>query len=279
MPDSVSQWFRIYQFPGGRREFALSQLARLAEQQEWTELAQHAQAAVEHEQQLRDMQRTLVAARSRGADPRLSELDPAIDRTIGSIFRIAGESATTLAGTEDGERARVLLERVFPEGAVAITSMSYVEQSREVHSILGLLQGELSEQVAALGLGAFVSRLATLNAEFSEALDADPSPEVTRDQVRAAKATGQLNLVGALAMILGRHWRSTDEDVEARRTLLRPITTQNEAIRSYLRQRRSVQDVDPTTGQVQGGDEEEGEGEGQAPPVPSVPDEDEAAPT
>jgi hypothetical protein len=55
--------------------------------------------------------------------------------------------------------------------------------------------------------------------------------------------------LGALAMILGRHWRETPEDALARSTLLRPIVEQNEAIRSYLRSRRPIRDVDPATGE------------------------------
>jgi hypothetical protein len=72
-------------------------------------------------------------------------------------------------------------------------------------------------------------------------------------QVRAARAQGQAHLLEAVAMIIGKYPKSSAEDVAARVALLGPILQQNEAIRAYLKSRRSVQDVDPETGEVDPG--------------------------
>ena len=138
--------------------------------------------------------------------------------------------------------------------------MTYVEQSTEIASILGLLRGELAHSAAAVGLEGYVSRLERLNGEFSEILAVDKSEGVTTDQVRAAYGLGQENLLQALAMIIGRYPKP--DHVATRGKLLQPIFEQNEAIRSYLRARRAVRDVDPRTG-------EESEEAGPAPAEPT----------
>lgn len=240
--------FNYYHFPGGRREFALKQISEKATPLKWTELAQHCALAVEHEQQLRHMKRRLAQIQKRKANPRLMELDPQIDRTVGSIYRIFSESANTLTDTQESERAAKAIERLFPNGARAITSLTFVDQCAEVESILSLLQQDYKDEVRTLGLERFVNQLANLNGEFRTLLSTEQVDGVTADQVRAADAQGQHNLLQAVAMILGRYPGATENDRTMRADLLRPIQRQNEAIRDYLRLRRSVGDVDPDTG-------------------------------
>jgi hypothetical protein len=69
-------------------------------------------------------------------------------------------------------------------------------------------------------------------------------------EVQAARREGQEYLREAIAMILGRYYRSRDpEHVAARAVLLAPIAQQSAAIRAYRRTRRSLRDVDPDTGE------------------------------
>ena len=69
----------------------------------------------------------------------------------------------------------------------------------------------------------------------------------------SARAQGQEHLLQAVSLILGRYYQSTPADVAARAELLAPILRQNEAIRQYLRMRRSVEDVNPDPGEVDPG--------------------------
>lgn len=69
--------------------------------------------------------------------------------------------------------------------------------------------------------------------------------------VRKARAKGQGRLLSAVALILGRYYKSRDpEHNQARGDLLGPIMEQNEIIHAYLRARRKVRDVDPDTGEI-----------------------------
>jgi hypothetical protein len=104
--------------------------------------------------------------------------------------------------------------------------------------------------VAELGLTRLAKRLTSLAIDYRVAVDA-PEPEVVRfGDLRAARAKGQQHLVEAVAQIVGKHWRSTPEDVATRAALMAPILKQNEAIRQALRAHRTPEDVNPDTGEI-----------------------------
>jgi len=63
-----------------------------------------------------------------------------------------------------------------------------------------------------------------------------------------ARAEGQDFLLQSVVMILARHRTRSPQDIAARTALLGPVLEQNEAIRLYLKARRTVQDVNPETG-------------------------------
>src|SRR5690606_6482205 len=111
-------------------------------------------------------------------DPALGRLDPQIDRTVGAIFRLAEEAATTLSGPL-AKGARALVEHLFPEGAAAIVKTSFVEQVSAVDRLLEGL-GEHERIAADIGLAPYVQRLRALNAEFRAALTVEPRPAATR---------------------------------------------------------------------------------------------------
>ena len=206
------------------------------------------------------------ADRNRKVNPRLTELDPILDRTIGAISRIASEAAATLVNTTQGEHGQLVVEKALPNGASGITSKSYVEQTTETTNIIALFKGELAPMIDSLGLGIYVDQLETLNNEFREILAAGPREGVTTDEVRAANELGQNNLVQAVVMILGTYPSSSEEDLVARKEFLAPISRQNKLIYEYLRRRRVVADVNPDTGELS--EEPEVGPTSENPPVP-----------
>lgn len=147
---------------------------------------------------------------------------------------------------------QTLLSAIFPGGSVIeVTQSTYVEELEAVDGILTTLKSkELAPIVTELGLTRLVKRLTKLAVDYRAAQEAPTAETVGWDKVRAARAAGQEDLLQAVAMILGLYPKSTPEHLATRANLLAPILKQNEAIRLYLRSRRTVQDVNPETGEV-----------------------------
>ena len=92
------------------------------------------------------------------------------------------------------------------------------------------------------------------------------------DKVRAARAEGQGLLLETVAIILGKHHERTAAGTAERVALLGPILKQNDQIGQYLRARRAVSDVDPSTGKdTPGAPGGATEGDGVAAPTPAKP--------
>lgn len=249
MSSSLSEFLNVYVFPPGRRGFVLRSMAEEARRLALEDLAQGMEQAVEHEGQLRDMERTLAADQARRAPPRLRELDPELDLTIGAMFRQLSEAAAVLKGTPRAEAAERILGDLFPEGAAAVVHAAYPEQAAECESVLSKLQREYADDVRAAGIEPYVERMAVLTPEYVSLVKAyDTGDGVTSDQVRAAREQGQENLLVALVKVLGHYADPTPQNLQARAELLAPFRFHTEAIRRYYRSRRSVRDVDPDTG-------------------------------
>ncbi len=262
MDTTLSAILDLYLFPTGRRLHALGRVARRAKAAGFTELAKHCQTAVAHDRGCLALERRWagVAAESRakgaqatGADApaAASKADALVDRTLTAIRDHAGAQAAG-AAPDDPIHATVaaFLKEIFPAGVQQVTSQPYVEELASVEHILTQLQGKaMAATIEELGLQRLVKRLAGHAEQYRAALHA-PTPEViTFGQVKAAKVEGQENLLEAVAIILGKHHRRTPGDVAARTDLLGPILEQNEIIGATMRARRTVEDVDPETGE------------------------------
>lgn len=134
-----------------------------------------------------------------------------------------------------------------------ITTLPFVDEVEQVTRVVGTVKSAAwSQKVEALGLGRHVVRLTALEQKYRAALDTQGT-KISFGEVKSARAKGQSLLLQAVAMILGLHPSDSAGDVAARGQLLGPILQQNEAIRSYLRSRKAVQDVNPETGEVEAG--------------------------
>lgn len=240
---------KLYRFTGGRRQLAMSQVKDRATTMGLGDIAGACEQGIEHEKRLRDLQREYAVQKNRKMPARLQQLDPEIDRTLGAIYRIASEAAVALPPPMS-EMAQRLTEELFPQGASGITTRPYAEQSHEVTSIIERMESasDFLPAVEALGLTAFVKQLKLLNTEFRQVFEAEPKDRISPHEVRAAEAEAQDNLLAIVVRILGQFPERSPAHVEARTKLLTPVLRQNEAIREYLRARRRVRDVDPSTG-------------------------------
>lgn len=264
MEPSLSALLNLYVFPTGRRLFALRRVGELAQKANAPELAAHCIAALSHDRKCLALEQKwsgIVAARRGKGAPApckaipmdASAIDPLVDATLTAI-RDNAQKQTAGALPDDPIHAVVagFLKEIYPGGVQAVTSLPYVEELAAVDHILARLdENELSETVKDLGLSRLVKRLATLNEQYRTAL-ASPTPETLAfGEVKAARAAGQEHLLQAVAIILGKHHKSTPADLAARADLLGPILEQNDAIGALMRSRRAVSDVDPETGNAE----------------------------
>lgn len=251
MDGSLESLLKLHIFPTGRRIFALQQVLKIALAQSFDDLTAHCQAALQHDRATLSIERQYAGEpQDPGTNPAAQRVDALVDRTLTAI-RDHAVAQTEGAPSDDPIHAEVagFLKTLVPAGVSAITSLGYVEELAAVDQVVALLQGDLAPSVTNLGLGRLTTRLAFLAGQYREALEAPPPSLITWGKVRAARAEGQGLLLETVAIILGKHHKRTAQGTADRLTLLAPILKQDDAIGSYLRARRRVDDVNPETGE------------------------------
>lgn len=262
MEAPLSAFFDFYQFPTGRRLFALAQVMKRAAARKLPDVAKHCNAALAHDRNCLDLERRWagIAAEARGKGPVVAtpsasastlKLDALVDRTLTAI-RDQAQNQTLGAAPDDPIFGMVgsFLKEIFPSNVQDVTGLPFVEELAAVENIVDKLTGKaLAPAVKELGLERLVNRLVGLTDQYRAALQA-PAPETLAfGQVRAARAEGQDLLLQTVAIVLGKFFRNTPEDAEARAELLGPILEQQRAIAAALKGRRAVEDVNPETGE------------------------------
>ena len=253
MAGSLQQYFDLYQFPMGRCLFAMRQVAELATELDAPQITQLAQQGVEQAQAATAVEAGWRRSRSTstGKRVRASELDVQLDRTLGGMTMLLSGVAHTFGDDGPGLKATALLQRLFPEGAVAITSMNYENELAACEVILKDLNDGRRADAEALGLAPHIQRLEQLLPAFRDALKQETTREVSFDEVREARARAQEAMLHVVSKILGDYGGSEPASVETRQALLAPVMNQNRRIAEALSNRRPVGDVDPETGEEQ----------------------------
>jgi hypothetical protein len=253
MAVDLASLFNLYQFSTGRRIFALQQVLKAAKKLKLADLEAHVVAAIKHDRTTRKLD---VQWQKQGSRPKsqgdASRIDPLVDRTLTALRDGAAAQAEGAAPDEDiVEKVDAFIAEIFPSGVTAVTQLSYVDELSAVDEIVAKLKGELAPTVKELGLTRQAARLAKLAGEYRAALETQPAPALDFGTVRAARAQGQNLMLQAIAMIVGMFPTNRPNHEQARAALLTPILKQNEAIAQYLRTRRTVEDVNPETGEVE----------------------------
>lgn len=252
MRTSLSALLNLYVFSTGRRILAMTETKRIATAKGHAALATHCDTCITH-----DREALQVEARwSSDKDapqyaPEAKQVDIFVDVAMGALRdSVEAEARDVSAGDTLAADAAALGQELFPNGLQAITHASFPEELAQLQRIIGCLQSaKWSDTVRDLGLTRRLTRLVELESRYAAAIAA-PTTTLTFADVRNIRAKGQNLMLQAVAMILGLHPAESEADLAAREELLAPILRQNEAIRVYLRARRSVEDVDPETGEV-----------------------------
>jgi hypothetical protein len=251
MDGSLESIFNLYQFPTGRRLFALKLVRAHAENENFDKLVKHCDAAIIHDVATQTLERRWAGdSLASDSNPEAQRIDILVDRTLGAIRDHAVAQAAG-APENDPIHSTVadFLKKVFPANVYAITTLPYVEELEAVDGIVNLFQNELAPVVQELNLQRHTARLANLANDYRKALEAPPPSLLDWGRVRAARAEGQGLLLEAVAIIIGkRHGRSANA-AAARLELLGPILRQNEAIGASLKGRRAPTDVHAETGE------------------------------
>ena len=267
MHGTLSPYFDLYDFPTGRRLFALGEMRERAESVDDEELVEVIDRALEVNRRVRNLEGQWRHARSVDARTRkrAAQIDNDLDRAVGALHTQIKAVASLFADEPKGRIASVMREELFPDGAGAITRMSFEEELSAVKYLLERLTTEWSGDLADLEIKSTVEKLSSLAGAFEDALS-QPSRSTTWDEVREARSRGQETMLHAVAMVLGKFGTDEDDAVETRQQLLAPIRNQNERIGDLHRRQRAVPDVDPETGEPEPPEEAEtvGESETQA---------------
>ncbi len=251
MDGSLESIFNLYQFPTGRRLFAIKLVRARAEAENFDKLVKHCDAVIAHDITTQSMERRWAGeSTSENTNPDAQRIDILVDRTLGAIRDHAVAQA---AGASDNDpihaKVETFLKKVFPTSVHAITTLPFVEELEAVDAIVKSFQDELAPLVQELNLQRHASRLTNLANDYRKALEAPPPSLLDWGRVRAARAEGQGLLLETIAIIIGkRHGRSATATA-ARLQLLEPILRQNDAIGAALKGRRSPTDVNADTGE------------------------------
>jgi hypothetical protein len=256
---SMQPYFNFYQFPTGRRLFAMRGVLRIARERGQDGIAALAEKAVAQAQHAADLDAGWRRSRKTrvGVRAEAGAIDNAIDRTLSGIAAHLGALAHAFGDEPAGRQAAALTARLFPEGVSAITHLAFEDELAACEAILRDLNGSHAADAGALGLGPFIERLEGLLLQFRTALKSEQGREVTHDQIRAAQAEGQDAMLRVVAKVLGDFHGASGEHVELRSALLAPVVSQNGRLRERFSRHRGVVDVNPETGEELAEEEED----------------------
>ncbi len=248
---SLMGLFSLHRLPAGRRLFALRKVRSLAASDQ--AVVALVDDAIAHDTKVLELRgQWLVTRDVRKKYPaRLVELDIEHDRIVSSMAAVAqGLSSGMEEDTPIGAAARRVAQRVFGAGVGPLTQVDFVQQRESTNTWLALLDGELADDVVLIGLAPMRDRLALVNKEFGQILDAfQPEVKVTYDAWRTEDRLGQEKLLRVVAVIAGKYCGARPGDDDMRTKLLAPILDQNDAVADTYRRRRPVTDIDPDNGE------------------------------
>lgn len=243
---------KLYNFPTGRRLHAVLEVARRAMALVATPVVEHANRAIAHDSQVRDMEATVEAAdRNRhGAEAKV--LDQQVDRAVTGVeSHLDGQVRVYGKDSERGRNAARVRRELLPDGAGAITKLPFVKQYHRISALLVKANQPNTALAAAVQsipeLPAMLAQLAVLNEQYGASLQDYDRGRPTRAQIAEAQAIGR-DLLAEVAAVIVAHYAGQPDRLAERDSLLEPILRQNEEISLARRRRRTLRDVDPDTG-------------------------------
>ncbi len=243
----------FYQFTPGRRIHAARRVKEIAADIGHPTIESRANAVIVHDTQTLKLTRKWRHSRTIRAGSRTmaTELDSAVDRCMGAIFRATNEWLDNFGDhSPDAERVQQFLAYHFPEGVGEITTLPSEDKSAYGYDLLNQFDDAWSDIPELIAVGQYVARLRELLDQYEEALRQTETRPVEYEDVRAAQHRGEDLMSRLVVKILGDFSEKTDEDAHIRNRLMAPIIEQNERIKESHKRRSQLRDVDPETGEI-----------------------------
>jgi hypothetical protein len=183
--------------------------------------------------------------------PASGPLDGKVDLYLGSISETATRVLRAEApGSPLAQAAQRLLSRVFPAGASAVTMLPMVEELAVAQSIDAALHGELAQEVAALGLTYWATKLREVLPDYESAIDAPNKRPIEYSEVLNARAADHESMCRLIIYLL-QHALQHPAD-EAENVALLQLYRDNASRLAALRKSRgnNPPDVDPSSGEL-----------------------------
>ena len=250
MYDDLFDFFKLYQVKLGRAIWAATLIEKEAQDEPqilvWTQKVKESGAKGLELKRLwagREKKRNLFS-------PSAIKADVKFDRALGGFY--ASLQADTHSFEAEDPRA-IAAQRVmkvaFPEGAAAITHLSFVEQIAATREMLRGCDSEVAEEIELLGKRDFVERVRALNGELHDLIQPTEKDALTWDTVAQAERQCAGEYLQLVAVILGTVIPDSPERAQLRQRLLQPIIDQNEAIGRAFKRVRPNLDVNPANGE------------------------------
>jgi hypothetical protein len=263
MGTDLKQLFDVGELTSAQREAVLIVALAYATASNDAVLQAHIARALEHEQQVRDLDgayQTTKANRAQYADE-LQTVDPATDRQLKAIHtNLEITSEAVHADPEIPAKAAALLDKVFPRGVRPITAQPYPEQNRLLKDVVAELLGPSAPLVMDLGLLGMVQPLAALSQQYDEAIQRSPGG-VAHGTLVAARTRAHSFMLEVVARVIGMNFDSdVPAQVEARgqvlSVLFRELDTASERRRTRAAANRRRRERDEAgNGEAPGTDE------------------------
>ena len=253
MAVELSDFISVYRLTSGRAAYALRQSLAAAQELNLVALAGPIERALATALRCRALELSYKRPESaplhgQGANVADAELDRAWSRLASTL---ANTAELFGAATPEGIAGARLLERIFPEGVAAITSLPYVEEQESSRLMVGRLRAApLASDVATLHLEPAVARLSALTDQLGEALQAKQRVDIPKwEEVRAARLELHQSVLRMVARICGSLPEADATSTSHRTALLAPLLEQQERMVQRYRARLGATDIDPSTGE------------------------------
>lgn len=253
MDASFESVIDMYVLSTGRRIHALRQCRAVAEEANLPEIVKLIDRALKHDMKTRELDLMWGNSTAKQKDDgALRVCDAKLDRLITATRDIP---LSHIAGSEPKDplalKVNAFVQDVFPAGVTAITSLPYVDQLTATEALIAKLKGQHAGLMKELGMTELVQKLTATSSEYAALQNAVVKGSLNFQDVRAARARGQRYLLQVVAMVSGTFFEDNEKHNHMRATLLRPILEQNDFIRAAQRARRTAEDVNPDTGEVE----------------------------
>ena len=270
MKPTLKYLLKINRLPMGRRHSAFIKIRLIALALGLTDVVEFCDIIIAFEEELRE--KTLTSKKI-VPNSQLSFFGTLISKTLTAIQKLCLLPIENFPDSEEAKLGQEVINDIFSGGVAGITQQVRPDIARDMDIVLKKFKTLYSGHAEALNFEKYVEKLDGHCVDFITEFDKVKKKEVTAEELREGKNTGQNHMRSLVARIIGTYPDETPEHISARKRLLDPLFNQLKEVKAYRKSRRKVLDINPETGEV------EVEGETPASPEATKPESDKPSET